>query len=68
MIEADRQNQQELHRQAVAWLRRLTSGEATVADAAELRRWRSQSPAHAAAFAAARRLWKDLGPAGRSVR
>ena len=68
MIEADWQHQQELNRQAVVWLCRLTSGDATVADAAELRRWRSQSPAHAAAFAAARQLWKDLEPAGRNVR
>jgi len=68
MIEADRQNQQELNRQAVAWIRRLTSGDATAADGAELRRWRSQSPAHAAAFAAARRLWKDLEPAGHNLR
>lgn len=68
MIEADRQNQQAVNQQAVAWIRRLTSGNATAADAAELRRWRSQSPAHAAAFAAARRLWKDLEPAGNNVR
>jgi transmembrane sensor len=68
MIEVDRQNEQEINRQAVAWLRRLTSGDATVADAAELRRWRNRSAAHAAAFAAASRLWKDLEPAGRSVR
>lgn len=68
MTEADRYNQQELNRQAVAWIRRLSSGDVTVADAAELRRWRSQSPAHAAAFAAAGRLWKDIEPAGRNLR
>ena len=68
MTEADRYNQQELNRQAVAWIRRLSSGDVTITDAAELRRWRSQSPAHAAAFAAAGRLWKDLEPAGRNLR
>lgn len=67
MTDTDQQDR-ELKREAVAWLRRLTSGEATLADAEELKRWRNQSPAHAAAFAAASRLWKDLEPAGRNLR
>lgn len=62
------QRDRELKRQAVAWVRRLTSGEATVADAEALKRWRGQSPEHAAAFADVSRLWRDLEPAGRNVR
>ena len=57
-----------LEREAVAWIRRLTSGQMTVADAETLRDWRNRSPAHGAAFATARRLWRDLEPAGRSLR
>jgi transmembrane sensor len=36
--------------EAIAWIARLSSGEATVADAKELARWRASSPAHEAAF------------------
>lgn len=57
-----------LEREAVAWVRHLTSGNATTADVEALQAWRSQSGAHKAAFRAASRLWSDLGPAGRSVR
>jgi transmembrane sensor len=57
-----------LQREAVAWVGRLTSGKATTADAEALRRWCDQSAAHAAAFAAASRLWRDLEPAGRDLR
>lgn len=66
MTGADRRDEV-LKREAVTWVRRLTSGEATTADAAALKRWSAQSPAHAAAFAAASRLWKDLEAAGRSL-
>lgn len=58
----------QLQREAVAWVNRLTSGRATTQDAANLERWCAQSPAHAQAFAAARLLWADLDPAGRSWR
>lgn len=57
-----------LRRDAHAWVRRLTSGEATVADAQALKRWCEASDAHAAAFVEARELWKDFGPAGEAVR
>ncbi|MCD9030834.1 DUF4880 domain-containing protein [Luteimonas sp. Y-2-2-4F] len=53
-----------LRREADAWIRRLASGDATDADAQALRRWCAQDPAHRAAFDEARRLWRDLGPAG----
>lgn len=57
----------EVARQAHAWVRRLASGQATVADAQALRRWCEADPAHAAAFARARKLWRDFDPAGREV-
>ncbi|WPO40278.1 FecR family protein [Tardiphaga sp. 42S5] len=54
-----------LDREAHAWVRRLTSGEATATDADALREWCGRSPAHATAFSAASRLWRQFGPAAR---
>lgn len=56
-----------LEREAQAWLVRLTSGEATTADAAALKRWCGQSPAHAAAFAEVNLLWDTLNAAARNI-
>jgi transmembrane sensor len=39
-----------LIRDALAWVVRLKSGEATLADAERLVDWRAQSPAHERAF------------------
>ncbi|VVE89215.1 Fe2+-dicitrate sensor, membrane protein [Pandoraea bronchicola] len=39
-----------------------------MADAQALKQWCDVSPEHAAAFAEARRLWRDLGPAGEMAR
>lgn len=39
-----------------------------MADAQALKQWCDVSPAHAAAFAEARDLWRDLGPAGEMAR
>jgi transmembrane sensor len=58
---------EELRRQAIAWLARLSSGETTSADAEALDRWCGRSDAHAAAFAEANLLWDRLGPAARNV-
>ena len=52
-----------LTREAITWLLQLTSGEATVEDADAFKRWRAQSPDHAAAWSEAVRLWRALGPA-----
>lgn len=57
-----------LDREAIAWVRRLTSGQMTAAEGEALKLWRSRSAAHAVALSAANRLWKDLEPAGRSWR
>jgi transmembrane sensor len=52
-----------LAREAIAWLLRLTCGAATTQDADQFKRWRAQSPEHAAAWQEAVRLWRALGPA-----
>jgi transmembrane sensor len=46
---------------AVAWVIRLTSGDASAADRAAFEVWRDQSPAHEAALVEARKLWLGLG-------
>jgi len=57
-----------VEQEAHGWIRRLTSGEASAADAAALRRWCARSPAHAAAFSEASQFWEAFGPAGESLR
>jgi transmembrane sensor len=52
-----------IEREAVAWVQRLLSGAVTEDDAEALKRWCAESPAKAAAFAKASRLWSDIGPA-----
>lgn len=53
-----------LDSEAHRWVRLLASGEATDVDAEACRSWCARSPAHATAFAEARRFWKTLGTAG----
>lgn len=57
-----------LQREAAAWVRRLTSGKATAADADAVKRWCEQSAAHAEAYADAAHFWKAAGPAARGLR
>lgn len=57
----------QLQDEARHWLVRLTSGQATTADADEFRRWCVRSAAHRQAFAQARQLWQTLGPAAQQV-
>jgi transmembrane sensor len=56
-----------LTREALAWVVRLKSGEATSADAEALQQWQARSPAHAQAFREAVRLWRALGPAAAEI-
>jgi transmembrane sensor len=51
-----------IEREAHDWVVRFASGEATSADLREGKLWCERSPAHAAAFARASRLWDGLGP------
>jgi transmembrane sensor len=55
--------QDALTREARDWVMRLTSGDATAADAEALQRWRQTSRAHRQAFAQANLLWDKLRPA-----
>lgn len=55
----------QLERESLEWILRLTSGQATQADAAALAAWKARSPAHAAAFENALRLRARLREAGR---
>lgn len=52
-----------LRQQAWVWLRLLNGGQARACDAEGFKRWLRSSPAHQAAFQAARREWNRLGPA-----
>jgi len=50
-----------LIRDALAWVVRLKSGEATVTDAEQMVEWRTRSPAHERAFRDAVRVWRAIG-------
>ncbi|MBB4196407.1 transmembrane sensor [Rhodoblastus sphagnicola] len=58
-METDQQRREAIQRDALAWLARVSLSR-TAADIAAMRRWRDQSPAHAAALAQAGRLWREL--------
>ncbi len=49
-----------LTQEAIDWVVRLRSGEATTDDVEALKRWRGQSPAHEAAFRNAGKLWRGF--------
>jgi transmembrane sensor len=57
-----------IRHQAVAWVQRMRSGEATADDAKALTEWCAQSPGHVAALAEAKRMWSDIGAAGKILR
>ncbi|OPF91399.1 DUF4880 domain-containing protein [Rhodopseudomonas palustris] len=56
-----------VQRQALAWVIRLHSGEATSDDAAALALWRKRSAEHEAAFREAVHLWRTFGAATREL-
>jgi transmembrane sensor len=56
-----------LDREAYDWLVRFAAGGAQPADLAALQQWAARSPAHAAAFDRASRLWQAAGPAGQEL-
>lgn len=47
--------------EAVAWVVRLTSGDASATDRADFELWRAASPSHETAFYEAEKLWSGLG-------
>ncbi|MEW6439020.1 MAG: FecR domain-containing protein [Pseudomonadota bacterium] len=67
MTESQAPLEDSLNQQARAWISRLVSGEATVADLEAAQSWRAQSALHEAAFTEAARLWERLEPAGLNV-
>lgn len=56
-----------LKREAQAWVVRLASGRASVADGEAFRRWCGQSAEHARIFKEMRSAWQQLAPAARQV-
>jgi transmembrane sensor len=56
-----------LLKEALAWVIRLHSGEATQEDGAAVKRWRQQSEEHEQAFRDAVKLWRAFGDATRAV-
>src|SRR5262245_58071258 len=56
-----------VEREAIAWVQKLTSGEAKPEDIDAFKRWQQESPAHDAAFADAKRVWDGAGAAGRML-
>jgi transmembrane sensor len=52
-----------LIREALSWITRLKSGEATLADAEQLMDWRGRSAAHEHAFREAVKCWRAIGQA-----
>lgn len=65
MRQASGTDAEDVRREARRWVRELASGDATTADAEELKRWRQRSKQHEVAFAEAVHLWKSLGQGGR---
>jgi transmembrane sensor len=56
-----------LEREAVEWLLRLTSGDATVGEMRQFESWRRRSEIHAEAYRGALGIWRSLGVAGHEV-
>jgi transmembrane sensor len=56
-----------LQNEAYDWVIRLTSGDATTADAEALKHWCAKSSAHKRAFGEAKLLWNVAGPAAREA-
>jgi transmembrane sensor len=56
-----------LPKEALAWVIRLHSGQATTDDADAIQQWRQTSPEHEQAFRDAVKLWRTLGDAARDL-
>jgi len=54
-----------IQQEAIAWVQKLASGEATSGDIEALKVWRARDPRHMAAFAEAQGVWTKVGAAGR---
>lgn len=69
MTRSDRQivDKEILRQEALSWLRRLNTGEATAGDLSEFEEWRATSPAHAREFSEVSLLWTVLGEAAKKA-
>ena len=67
MIRSDHRRFQSLQREALDWLTRVTSGDATVGELRQFEAWREQSEAHAEAYRSALGIWRSLAAAGRET-
>ncbi|RKE65924.1 FecR family protein [Pseudorhodoplanes sinuspersici] len=61
--EHDRVDQGRLEQEAVAWILKLTSGDATEADRDAFLRWRARGPEYEGAALDAMRVWQHVGTA-----
>lgn len=68
MVVDDDANEEELRRTAVDWVHRLDEGRGARADVEALKRWLAEDSRHRTAFADARRLWRQFGPAAHNLR
>lgn len=57
----DRGDLDRLQREAIGWVVRLTSGDATTEDAEQLKAWRARSRDHEEAFRLASQIWRETG-------
>lgn len=62
MAQQSQEASERIEREALDWLVRFASGEATPADLRAGKLWCERDPAHAAAFRRATRMWETLGP------
>ena len=60
--EPSKKEREQLEEEAVTWVVRLTSGDATEADQQALAAWRRRSPEHDRAFRKVERLWVGIQP------
>jgi transmembrane sensor len=67
MIPSNHRRPGVLEREALDWLLRLTSGEATADQLRQFSAWRSQSKVHAEAYRSALGIWRSLDVAGREI-
>jgi transmembrane sensor len=66
MSEQHRPNLSQIEQQAVGWVQKLASGNATAEEIASAKRWRMQDPHHQKAFEDAERIWQRMAVVGRA--
>jgi transmembrane sensor len=67
MIQPNRDSFRGLQRDALDWLMRITSGDATVGELRQFEAWRAQSAAHGEAYRSALGIWQSMEEASRQT-